>query len=188
MADNTIDTLDLQVRSSTAKAVRSLENLSRKLLNVNSSFKNLNTGGLRHYAREIGRVSASIKTLNGVRVSLPNLGGLTKQLTSISRVNFSALDGSGKSLKDFASGLLSISGLQNISVPKIDTKNINSVTKAIEKLGKVDSSNAQQTINSIQKVAHSMSVLNTVDFSGSKVIQGINAVKRLMEVKTDNFG
>lgn len=187
MADNTIDTLDLQVRSSTAKAVRSLENLSRKLLNVNSSFKNLNTGGLRHYAREIGRVSASIKTLNGVRVSLPNLGGLTKQLTSISRVNFSALDGSGKSLKDFASGLLSISGLQNISVPKIDTKNINSVTKAIEKLGKVDSSNAQQTINSIQKVAHSMSVLNTVDFSGSKVIQGINAVKRLTEVKTDNF-
>lgn len=187
MADNTIDTLDLQVRSSTAKAVRSLENLSRKLLNVNNSFKNLNTGGLRHYAREIGRVSASIKTLNGVRVSLPNLGGLTKQLTSISRVNFSALDGSGKSLKDFASGLLSISGLQNISVPKIDTKNINSVTKAIEKLGKVDSSNAQQTINSIQKVAHSMSVLNTVDFSGSKVIQGINAVKRLMEVKTDNF-
>ena len=187
MADNTIDTLDLQVSSSTAKAVRSLENLSRKLLNVNSSFKNLNTGGLRHYAREIGRVSASIKTLNGVRVSLPNLGGLTKQLTSISRVNFAALDGSGKSLKDLASGLSSISGLQNISVPKIDTKNINSVTKTIEKLGKVDSSNAQQTINSIQKVAHSMSVLNTVDFSGSKVIQGINAVKRLMEVKTDNF-
>ena len=187
MADNTIDTLDLQVSSSTAKAVRSLENLSRKLLNVNSSFKNLNTGGLRHYAREIGRVSASIKTLNGVRVSLPNLGGLTKQLTSISRVNFAALDGSGKSLKDLASGLSSISGLQNISVPKIDTKNINLATKAIEKLGKVDSSNAQQTINSIQKVAHSMSVLNTVDFSGSKVIQGINAVKRLMEVKTDNF-
>ncbi len=187
MADNTIDTLDLQVSSSTAKAVRSLENLSRKLLNVNSSFKNLNTGGLRNYAREIGRVSASIKTLNGVRVSLPNLGGLTKQLTSISRLNFAALDGSGKSLKDLASGLSSISGLQNISVPKIDTKNINLVTKAIEKLGKVDSSNAQQTINSIQKVAHSMSVLNTVDFSGSKVIQGINAVKRLMEVKTDNF-
>jgi hypothetical protein len=187
MADNTIDTLDIQISSSTAKAVRSLENLSRKLVSVNQALNNVNTGGLRNYARDIGRVSASIKTLNGVRVSLPNLGGLTKQLTSISRVNFSALDGSGKSLKDFASGLLSISGLQNISVPKIDTKNINSVTKAIEKLGKVDSSNAQQTINSIQKVAHSMSVLNTVDFSGSKVIQGINAVKRLMEVKTDNF-
>lgn len=187
MADNTIDTLDLQVSSSTAKAVRALDNLSRKLLSVNSSFKNLNTGGLRNYARDIGRVSASIKTLNGARVSLPNLGGLTKQLNSISHVNFSALDGSGESLKDLASGLSSISGLQNISVPKIDIKNINFVTKAIEKLGKVDSSNAQQTISSIQKVAHSMSVLNTVDFSGSKVIQGINAVKRLMEVKTDNF-
>lgn len=187
MADNTIDTLDIQISSSTAKAVRSLENLSRKLVSVNQALNNVNTGGLRNYARDIGRVSASIKALNGVKVSIPNLSGLSRQLTSISSVNFSALDGSGKSLKDFASGLLSISGLQNISVPKIDTKNINSVTKAIEKLGKVDSSNAQQTINSIQKVAHSMSVLNTVDFSGSKVIQGINAVKRLMEVKTDNF-
>lgn len=187
MADNTIDTLDIQISSSTAKAVRSLENLSRKLVSVNQALNNVNTGGLRNYSRDIGRVSASIKSLNGVKVSIPNLSGLSRQLTSISSVNFSALDGSGKSLKDFASGLLSISGLQNISVPKIDTKNINSVTKAIEKLGKVDSSNAQQTINSIQKVAHSMSVLNTVDFSGSKVIQGINAVKRLMEVKTDNF-
>lgn len=187
MADNTIDTLDIQISSSTAKAVRSLENLSRKLVSVNQALNNVNTGGLRNYARDIGRVSASIKALNGIKVSIPNLSGLSRQLTSISSVNFSALDGSGKSLKDFASGLLSISGLQNISVPKIDTKNINSVTKAIEKLGKVDSSNAQQTINSIQKVAHSMSVLNTVDFSGSKVIQGINAVKRLMEVKMDNF-
>ena len=35
--------------------------------------------------------------------------------------------------------------------------------------------------------ASSETVRNTVDFSGSKVIQGINAVKRLMEVKTDNF-
>ena len=104
MADNTIDTLDLQVSSSTAKAVRALDNLSRKLLSVNSSFKNLNTGGLRNYARDIGRVSASIKTLNGARVSLPNLGGLTKQLNSISHVNFSALDGSGESRKDLASG------------------------------------------------------------------------------------
>lgn len=187
MADNTIDTLDIQISSSTAKAVRSLENLSRKLVSVNQALNNVNTGGLRNYARDIGRVSASIKALNGVKVSMPNLSGLSRQLTSISNVNFSALDGIGKSLKDFASGLSSISGLQNISAPKIDTKNINSVTKAIEKLGKVDSSNAQQTINSIQKVAHSMSVLNTVDFSGSKVIQGINAVKRLMEVKTDNF-
>lgn len=187
MADNTIDTLDIQISSSTAKAVRALENLSKKLISVNQALKNVNTGGLRNYARDMGKVSASIKSLNGIKVAIPNLSGLSRQLTSISNVNFSALDGSGKHLKDLASGLSAISGLQNISVPKIDTKNINSVTKTIEKLGKVDSSNAQQTINSIQKVAHSMSVLNTVDFSGSKVIQGINAVKRLMEVKTDNF-
>ncbi len=187
MAENTIDTLDIQISSSTAKAVRSLENLSKKLISVNQALKNVNTGGLRNYARDMGRVSASIKSLNGIKVAIPNLSGLSRQLTSISNVNFSALDGSGKHLKDLASGLSAISGLQNISVPKIDTKNINSVTKAIEKLGKVDSSNAQQTINSIQKVAHSMSVLNTVDFSTSRVIPGINAIRRLMDVDTASF-
>ena len=187
MADNTIDTLDIQISSSTAKAVRSLENLSRKLVSVNQALKNVNTGGLRNYARDMGRVSASIKSLNGIKVAIPNLSGLSRQLTSISNVNFSALDGSGKHLKDLASGLSAISGLQNISVPKIDTKNINSVTKAIEKLGKVDSSNAQQTINSIQKVAHSMSVLNTVDFSESKIIPGINAIRRLLDINTADF-
>ena len=187
MAENTIDTLDIQISSSTAKAVRSLENLSKKLISVNQALKNVNTGGLRNYARDMGRVSASIKSLNGIKVAIPNLSGLSRQLTSISNVNFSALDGSGKHLKDLASGLSAISGLQNISVPKIDTKNINSVTKAIEKLGKVDSSNAQQTINSIQKVTHSMSVLNTVDFSTSRVIPGINAIRRLMDVDTASF-
>ena len=106
MAENTIDTLDIQISSSTAKAVRSLENLSKKLISVNQALKNVNTGGLRNYARDMGRVSASIKSLNGIKVAIPNLSGLSRQLTSISNVNFSALDGSGKHLKDLASQLL----------------------------------------------------------------------------------
>lgn len=187
MADNTIDTLELQINSNSTKAVKSLDNLAKKLYSLNNAFKSVDNGGLRNYSREIGKVSASIKSLNGIRMSVPNLSGLTKQLTNLSNINFAALNGSGNSLKDLASGLSAISGFQNISVPKVDTKNINSVTKAIEKLGKVDSSNAQQTINSIQKVAHSMSVLNTVDFGESKIIPGINAIRRLMDVKTADF-
>lgn len=187
MADNTIDTLNIQISSSTAKAVRALENLSQKLTGVNRALNNVNTGGLRNYARDIGRVSASIKSLNGVKITTPNLSGLSRQLASISNINFSTLDGSGNSLKDFATGLSALNGLQNVTIPKIDAKNINSITRAVEKLAKIDVSGAQQTIDSIQRVAHSMSILNTVDFSDSKIIPGINALRRLMSIKTSDF-
>lgn len=187
MAENTIDTLNIQISSSTAKAVRALENLSQKLTGVNRALNNVNTGGLRNYARDIGRVSASIKSLNGVKIATPNLSGLSRQLASISNINFSALDGSGNSLKDLATGLSALNGLQNVTIPKIDAKNINSITRAVEKLAKIDVSGAQQTIDSIQRVAHSMSILNTVDFSDSKIIPGINALRRLMSIKTSDF-
>ena len=187
MADNTIDTLELQINSNSSRAAKSLDNLAKKLYSLNNAFKSVDNGGLRNYSREIGRVSASIKTLNGIRVSVPNLSGLAKQLSNLSNINFAALNGNGSSLKDLASGLSAISGFQNISVPKIDTKNINSITKAIEKMEKIDSSKAQPVVDGVQKVAHAMSVLNTVDFNGSKVIPGINAIRRLMDVKTADF-
>lgn len=187
MADNTIDTLELQINSNSSRAAKSLDNLAKKLYSLNNAFKSVDNGGLRNYSREIGKVSASIKSLNGIRMSVPNLSGLTKQLTNLSNINFAALNGSGNSLKDLASGLSAISGFQNISVPKVDTKNINSITKAIEKMEKIDSSKAQPVVDGMQKVAHAMSVLNTVDFNGSKVIPGINAIRRLMDVKTADF-
>ena len=187
MADNTIDTLELQINSNSSRAAKSLDNLAKKLYSLNNAFKSVDNGGLRNYSREIGKVSASIKSLNGIRMSVPNLSGLTKQLTNLSNINFAALNGSGSSLKDLASGLSAISGFQNISVPKVDTKNINSITKAIERMEKIDSSKAQPVVDGVQKVAHAMSVLNTVDFNGSKVIPGINAIRRLMDVKTADF-
>ena len=64
MADNTIDTLDIQINSSTRNATKALSNLAKKLKDVDTALGNVNTGGLRNYAREIGRVSAALQTLN----------------------------------------------------------------------------------------------------------------------------
>ena len=102
MADNTIDTLELQINSNSSRAAKSLDNLAKKLYSLNNAFKSVDNGGLRNYSREIGKVSASIKSLNGIRMSVPNLSGLTKQLTNLSNINFAALNGSGSSLKDLA--------------------------------------------------------------------------------------
>lgn len=120
MADNTIDTLDIQINSSTRNATKALSNLAKKLKDVDTALGNVNTGGLRNYAREIGRVSAALQALNKTKVSVPNLAGLTGQLRSLSKVDFTTLGASTKSLQNLAAGLSSLKGASNISIPKID--------------------------------------------------------------------
>lgn len=89
MADNTIDTLDIQISSSTEKAVRALENLSRKLNNVNAALGSLNTSGLRNYAKEIGRVTSAFNSLGNIRTS--GLDTAISKLDVLSKIDLSNL-------------------------------------------------------------------------------------------------
>ena len=113
MADNTIDTLDIQISSSTEKAVRALTNLSNKLTEVNSALSGVNTNGLRSYARELGKLkeldigkmtsiadgigkfSNSIKTMGGVDYKGSGLNAVINSINRLSQVDVSGFD-SGK--------------------------------------------------------------------------------------------
>lgn len=187
MPDSTIETLDIQVKSSTARAVTALDNLANKLYDVSKAFKSVDTGSMRNYSREIGRVSSSLKSMSGIKINVPKLSGLSKQLQSLTNVNFTALNASSKPLKELASGLNVLKGVSGVTIPKLDYKNINSVSKAIEKIGKLDTGNIQNSVNGISKVSHAMSVLNNVDFSDSKISSVINSIRKLMAVDTKGF-
>ena len=89
MADNTIDTLDIQISSSTEKAVRALTNLSNKLTEVNSALSGVNTNGLRSYARELGNVTSAFNSLGNVRTS--GLDSAISKLNTLSKINLSNL-------------------------------------------------------------------------------------------------
>lgn len=89
MADNTIDTLDIQISSSTEKAVRALTNLSNKLTEVNSALSGVNTNGLRSYARELERVTSAFNSLGNVRTS--GLDSAISKLNTLSKINLSNL-------------------------------------------------------------------------------------------------
>lgn len=113
MADNTIDTLDIQISSSTEKAVRALTNLSNKLTEVNSALGGVNTNGLRSCVRELGKLkeldigkmtsiadgigkfSNSIKTMGGVDYKGSGLNAVINSINRLSQVDASGFD-SGK--------------------------------------------------------------------------------------------
>lgn len=113
MADNTIDALDIQISSSTEKAVRALTNLSNKLTEVNSALGGVNTNGLRSCVRELGKLkeldigkmtsiavgigkfSNSIKTMGGVDYKGSGLNAVINSINRLSQVDVSGFD-SGK--------------------------------------------------------------------------------------------
>lgn len=113
MADNTIDTLDIQISSSTEKAVRALTNLSKKLTDVNSALSGVNTNGLRSCVRELGKLkeldigkmtsiadgigkfSNSIKTMGEVDYKGSGLNAVINSINRLSQVDVSGFD-SGK--------------------------------------------------------------------------------------------
>lgn len=187
MADNTIDTLDIQINSSTRNATKALSNLAKKLKDVDTALGNVNTGGLRNYAREIGRVSAALQTLNKTKVSVPNLAGLTGQLRSLSKVDFTTLGASTKSLQNLAAGLSSLKGVSNISIPKIDTKNVKSAVNAIQKFQEIDAVKMQPAITGVEKIASTMNALNGMNFKDSKITNVINSLSRLAAADMSGF-
>lgn len=90
MAENTIDTLELQISSTADQAVRSINNMSKALQNVNSVLTGINSHGLRSYVKGIGQVSAAIQSLNSVNTG--NIAKAVTQLKALSNIDFSKFE------------------------------------------------------------------------------------------------
>ena len=87
MADNTIDSLNIQVSSSTTKAVTALENLEKSLGRVQNAFKTLNNSGIRNYTRDINRLSVAFQSFNRTKIDASNFQTFNKQLKNLGNVN-----------------------------------------------------------------------------------------------------
>ena len=169
MADNTIDTLDIQVKSSTARAVKALGDLESKLSGLNKVFGNLNTGGLRNYSRELGRATAAASTLSKIKITTPSVGGLTKELGELSKIDLSGLSGVKKNLTNLSEGL---SGLSKIDLSGIESKKIKELSTVASKLRDLKVPDLSGFSNEIRELA-------SVDIKSSGINNTINAIKRL---------
>lgn len=89
MADNTIDTLDIQIESSAAKAIQSINGLIKKFEVLNKSLNGINTGGLRNYSKELGRVTVALNSISSLNISA--LDKTIDKLNTLSKINLSNL-------------------------------------------------------------------------------------------------
>lgn len=85
MADNTIDTLNIQIESSTTQAVRSINNLVKKLDTLNTAFGNLDISRLNNF-------SNSLKSLGNVNFKANGLNAAINAINRLGKSDFSQFD------------------------------------------------------------------------------------------------
>lgn len=147
MADNTIDTLDIQISSSTEKAVRALTNLSNKLTKVNSALSGVNTNGLRSCVRELGK----LKELDiGKMTSIAD--GIGKFSNSIKTMGGVDYKGSGLNAV-----INSINRLSQVDVSGFDSGKLGEIIRQLSNLGEIPdvSSSVNRFVNSMARLANS---------------------------------
>lgn len=187
MADGTVDNLDIRVAADANRAVKSLNNLVSTLNKVNKAFSGMNTKSVSAFSSNVNKLASSMRALNGIKISTPNISGLTKQLNNLGKVDFSKISSAGKPIKELSSALSSLSGLSSVSIPKLETKNINSIINAVEKLGKIDSGSLPKVTDGLNKAATSLQTLSNLKFNDSGLNKTINALNRLFQADFGKF-
>lgn len=85
MADNTIDTLNIQIDSSTTQAVRSINNIVKKLDTLNTALGNLDISRLNNF-------SNSLKSLGSVNFKTNGLNAAINAINRLGKSDFSQFD------------------------------------------------------------------------------------------------
>ena len=187
MADGTVDNLDIRVAADANRAVKSLNNLVSTLNKVNKAFSGVNTKSVSAFSSNVNKLASSMRALNGIKISTPNISGLTRQLNNLGKVDFSKISSAGKPIKELSSALISLSGLSSVSIPKLETKNINSIINAVDKLGKIDSGSLPKVTDGLNKAATSLQTLSNLKFNDSGLNKTINSLNRLFQADFGKF-
>lgn len=113
MSDNTIDTLELEIKSNSQSAAKSLDDLSKKLYSLSRAFGFVNNSGLKNYSQGIKNVTQSLSGLSKVNL---NDTGINKMINAINRL-FTAKIGAFAPIKIAMIGnsLKSLSQISDVS-------------------------------------------------------------------------
>ena len=187
MGSGNIDNLDIRISADANRAQKSLESLAKTLDKVNKSFKGMNTVAVGSFSRNVNTLASSLRALNGLKISVPKVSGLAKEMAALSKVDFAKLNAGIEPIRNMASAIKSMEGIENIQVPKIDTKNLSSLANAAKKFSDIKTENMPEVAEGLKKISESMEVLSKVTFSDRNLNNVINALNRLFKADFSKF-
>lgn len=170
MADGTVDNLNIQLSADANKAVQSLNSLKSALNSINTAFSK-DISGMRKFSKEIGTLSASMRSLSNIKFSFPDLSGMNKMLKSLKGIDASkaknAADGIEKVVNSF----------NKLGNANFNDSGINKTVNALNRLFKVDMSKFNP--NDFEKITNAISKLGNMPDVSSGISRFVSALSRL---------
>lgn len=175
MAEGTVDNLNIQLSADADQAVKSLNNLASTLRSINTAFTK-DISGMRKFSKEIGTLSASMKSLSKIKFSAPDMSGMTKMLKSLNSMN---ADGAKKTADGIEKVVNSFNNLGNAN---FNDSGINKTVNALNRLFKVDTSKFNP--NDFVRITDSISKLGNMPDVSSGVNRFVSSLSRLANAGT----
>ena len=170
MPDGTVDNLNIQVSADADQASKSLNSLVSTLNSVDREFSK-NISGLRKFSKEIGVLSSSLKTLSGIKISSPDLSGMTKLIDTLNKFD------AGKA-KSAADGIESVAkSFGDLSKTNFNDSGINKTIRAVNKLFRADFGKFNP--DDFQRITNSISALGNMPDVSSSVNRFVSSLSRL---------
>lgn len=180
---DTVDSLNIEIQASTQEASRAIGDLCGKLNGLKQAIGGKTIGGLRSYAKEMGRVAASLKALNGVKTSVPKFGGLAGQLDKLSKVDFEGINDGAKALKEFSDAVVVLNGAAG-AMKGFEVKGLNSLANSLKKMQGMDS---QSVARGLAGISGELSKLSSINFDANGISGATRALGRLLSIDTGRF-
>lgn len=187
MAGGNLENLNIRISAESQKADKAISNLIGRMNQLNKAFGNLNIRGVGAFTSNVNKMASSLRSLNGVKISSPNITGLVKSIESFNKIDFSKIESGIEPTRQFASAMKSLESISNIPFQNVDTKNISSIINVIGKLNKIDSGKIPTVSSGIEKIASSMNTLSAAKFDDGSIKNVINSINRLLHADLDKF-
>ena len=170
VADGTVDNLNIQLSADANKAVQSLNSLKSTLNSISTAFTK-DISGMRKFSKEIGTLSASMRSLSKIKFSAPDTSGMNKMLKSLNGMD---ADGAKKTADGIEKVVNSFNKLGNAN---FNDSGINKTVNALNRLFKVDMSKLNP--NDFVRITDSISKLGNMPDVSSGVNRFVSSLSRL---------
>lgn len=131
-----MDRLEIAVESQASKANQQLDLMIKRLSRVAGALTGIESRGLSELSGGVRNLGSAVKTMDATKTA--EISKMARQLSRLTKVDLSSLGKVVEPVKAFSSAMESLADLSGISSPKLDAKNINSVTSALEKLSGIN--------------------------------------------------
>lgn len=176
MADNTIDSLQLEISANANVAEKSLEKLAESLLKLEGSLGGISNGQFQNLANGIRQLSDSMERFSG-GVKTADFTRIANGLNKLTGVNVQGVSDASRAINIFASNLSSIGGIS------IDSQGIANIANAIAQLGRKTVTQASLNIptltNSIQGLINGLNKIGAVKFDVTSLSQLVSSITKL---------